>query len=108
MATSTEFRAYVLDLLEPHVTVTARNMFGGVGVYTEGAIFALMTSDDVLYFKADEETRPMFEAAEMPQFMKMPYFQVPAEVMESTEEMGQWVAQAVQVAQRAAKKKKKK
>ena len=106
MATSVEFKEYVLELLEPHVTVTARNMFGGVGVYAQGTMFALLTSDDVLYFKADEETRPLFAKAGMPQFMKMPYFQVPVEVMESSEEMAQWVARAVTVAQRTAKKKK--
>ena len=107
MATSIEFKEYVLDLLAPHVAVTARNMFGGVGVYAEGVMFALMTSDDVLYFKADEETRLMFAEAGMPQFMNMPYFQLPVEVMESSEGMKQWVAQAVAVAQRMAKKKKK-
>ena len=106
MATSPEFREYVLDLLTPHVEVKARNMFGGVGIYHDGIMFALITSDDVLYFKVDEATRSDYEAARMTQFMNMPYFQLPVEAMETADQLQQWVAQAVAVAQRTAKKKR--
>lgn len=56
------FRAFVLEQLA-RVTpaLRARNMFGGVGVYSDDLFFALM-DDDVLYLKVDDVNRARFEA----------------------------------------------
>lgn len=107
MATTPEYKAYIVDLLTPHYPVTTRNMFGGVGIYCEDGIFGLITSDDVFYLKVDDQNRADYEAAEMPQFMTMPYFQVPVEVLDSADELGKWVQNSLAVAKRAPKKKKK-
>ena len=61
MAVSPEYRDWVLEQLRDAGTVTARSMFGGCGVYLDGAFFAII-ADDVLYFKADEATQPRYEA----------------------------------------------
>lgn len=55
------FAEHLTDLLDPLGGVTMRRMFGGLGLWRHGLMFALV-ADDVLYFKADGETIPEFEA----------------------------------------------
>ncbi|MCO6452079.1 MAG: TfoX/Sxy family protein [Caldilineales bacterium] len=105
MATSPEYKAYVLDLMTPHYPVQARGMFGGVGIFSEWGMFALITSDDELHFKVDDSNRADYEDAGMPQFQRMPYYRVPEEVLESPEELGVWMGKSLQVAQNSPKKK---
>ena len=107
MAISPEFRDHVLDLLEPLGTVSARAMFGGAGIFLDGRMFALV-SKDVLYFKVDDENRGDYEAAGMEQFGRMPYFQVPIDVMEDPDAIGDWARGAYGAAVRADGKKGKK
>lgn len=48
----------VIRRLEP-LPVTARNMFGAVGLYLEGRYFGLI-SDGVLYFRTDAANRDAY------------------------------------------------
>ena len=48
----------VLRQLQP-LPVTARNTFGGRGVYLEGTYFGFI-SDGVLYFRTDDESRSAY------------------------------------------------
>ena len=82
-------------------------MFGGVGIFMDVGMFALITSGDLFHFKIDDSNRADYETAGMPQFGRMPYYQVPGEVLESHEELRIWMEKAMQVARQAAKKKKK-
>ena len=54
-------RDVLIDLFAAFGPVTIRRMFGGFGIYAEGTNFALAMRDG-LYFRADEETIPRFEA----------------------------------------------
>ena len=56
MAVSSDYRDFVLEQLVPLGQVTARRMFGGVGIYANGLFFALIDDDEV-----DEETSPLDE-----------------------------------------------
>ena len=69
MAVSDSFRDFALEheQLARVRPVTSRKMFGGVGVYAEGAFFALL-DNDTLFFKVDDTTRPAFEACGMKPF----------------------------------------
>lgn len=51
MALSEEDRAYARDLFSGVGDVTTRRMFGGMGIYSNGTIFALMMSDGTLMIK---------------------------------------------------------
>ncbi len=106
MATSPEFQEYVVDLIRPFYPITTRKMFGGVGIYCEHGMFALITSDDELFFKVDDVNRGRFEAVGMSQFHKMPYYQLPLELLDSPDELGSWIDASIAVAQRNPKKKK--
>ena len=91
--------------------ITAKNMFGGVGLYADEFYFALM-ADDRLYFKVDDSNRPDFEAAGMGPFRPydderaMQYYEVPIEVLEDADALQQWAEKAIAVS-RAAKKRKR-
>ena len=61
-------------------------MFGGVGYYKEGIMFALL-GNEKFCLKADGTTIPEFEAHGMKAFVSseknkgMPYWEVPVEVL---------------------------
>ncbi|HEX2095489.1 MAG TPA: TfoX/Sxy family protein [Longimicrobiaceae bacterium] len=104
MPVSPEYREYVLEQLGRVVPVTARSMFGGVGIYSEGVFFALM-DDDLLYFKVDDTNRPDYERAGKGPFRPfgeesaaMGYYEVPGELLESPDELRSWVEKALAVA----------
>lgn len=106
MAVSESYRAFVLEQLNRVRPVTARSMFGGVGIYAAGVFFALIAQDR-LYFKVDDTTRGEFERRGMEPFRPfgeenaMGYYEVPADVLESVEPLRAWTDQAVAVALRA-------
>jgi DNA transformation protein len=110
MPVSADFRDFVLEQLAPAGRVAPRAMFGGVGLYLEGLFFALI-DDDTLYFKADDATRSRYEQAGSKPFCPYPdepdkamgYWQVPAEVLEDSDELAAWAREAMGVA--LAKKK---
>ncbi|WP_316978996.1 TfoX/Sxy family protein [Shumkonia mesophila] len=107
MVLSPEFRDYVLEMLEPLGGVTARRMFGGAGLYRDGTIFALVAGD-VLYFKVDDANRADYEAAGTGPFrpfedkpFAMPYWEVPADILEDPAEICAWAAKAWEAGRRA-------
>ena len=108
MAVTPSFRTFVLDQLgRVAPAIRGRGMFGGVGIYSGDLFFALIASD-VVYFKADDTNRDDFIDAGMGPFMPygesgeiMQYYEVPADILEQTDELREWVTKAIDVAQRA-------
>ena len=114
MAVSTSYKAFVLEQLSQVAPVTAKGMFGGVGVYCEGLFFAIM-DDDSLFFKVDDSTRGDYQAQGMKAFDPFKdgrtmegYYEVPGEILEDEERLEAWMIQAVEVATRKKKPKKDK
>lgn len=52
MAVSTATRAFVLELFDGLGHVTARTMMGGLALYADGQIFAIVTGGERVYLKA--------------------------------------------------------
>jgi len=107
MASSPEYVDYVVDLLNPHYPITTRKMFGGVGIFCEYGMCALVTSDDVLHFKVDDGNLADYQAAGMSQFHNMPYYELPGDVLDSQDDLGAWLEKSIAAAKAADKKKKK-
>lgn len=114
MAVSETFRALVLDQLARIAPdVRGKRMFGGLGIYSGEAFFALADGDR-LYVKADEQTRGRFEQQGWEAFrpfgdgrMVMQYYELPLEVIENAERLRPWVELALAAAARGAKSKRK-
>ncbi|HUU63336.1 MAG TPA: TfoX/Sxy family protein [Dehalococcoidia bacterium] len=97
------YREYVMERLECVGQVTARSMFGGVGIYFEG-LFCALIAEDVLYFKVDDVNRADYEAAGMGPFRSggqtMQFYEVPADVLEDEGNLRLWAGKALDVAGR--------
>ena len=113
MPVSAEFHSFVLEQLGQVTPVASRRMFGGVGYYAEDLMFAL-ADDDTLYFKVDDSTRGDFEEEGMKPFQPfgpdagtMGYWEVPPGLLDSADDLAPWMRRAMEVARRAAAKKRK-
>jgi DNA transformation protein len=102
MAVTDEFVRYVLESLAGLRGVASRRMFGGTGLYSDGAFFGLISSG-VLYFKVGDANRADYEARGMCQFrpyrdrpqISMSYYEVPAEVLEDADECMLWAQRSI-------------
>jgi len=102
---SEEYLGFVVDQLTLAGRISHRRMFGGVGIYVDGTICALI-SDDVLYLKVGENNRADFESVGCGPFRPgggdgyaMNYYEVPAEVLEDAEELALWTHKAMAAGQ---------
>lgn len=129
---------YIVDQLRDWAPVAVRRLFGGWGIYRGPVMFGLIARD-AIYFRVDETNRPDYEAAATRPFLhtarkragaaasgakpfvytmpngktiEMAYYEVPADILEDVEALGQWAAKAEAAAMRAkagkAKAKSKK
>lgn len=113
MKVSQGFVAFVVEQLRAVKGLRSKAMFGGVGLYA-GDIFFGLLARDMLFLKVDDSNRSQYEAAGMTAFkpyadkpMLMPYFQVPAAVLEDADELVSWARQSVRVATSGAARKTK-
>jgi len=84
-------------------------MFGGHGFYCRGAFFGFVLGD-VLYLKADAQSRSRFLEAGLKPFVwnKRPsvnYYRAPPEALESPDAAVSWARDALDAALRTRKKK---
>ncbi len=93
--------------------ISDRPMFGAISLYFDGLIFG-MFDNDKLYFKIDEINQPDYESAGMTQFSPagdglnlMPYFEVPANVVDDLTLLTEWMNRSFEAAARKKSKKKK-
>ena len=111
MTVSPSYRAFVLEQLEPFVSIKVKAMFGGVGIYGDGLFFALM-DDDRLYFKVDDSNRGDFTALGMGPFLPFGdpdkpmggYYEVPGDLLEDPGGLEPFVRKALGVARNAKAK----
>ena len=107
LRSSAGFETFVVDQLADLGDVTAKKMFGGVGLYCDGLFFGIIARDE-LYLKSDDTTRGTFEAAGSAPFRPYgdragttQYYSVPVDVLESAPELARWARKAVTVARKA-------
>ena len=74
--------AFALDLFSDLGGVTGRKMFGGLGLYREGAIFGLVSSSGTIYLKATGELAAELKCGQSEQFHNMPYWSLPDKALE--------------------------
>lgn len=101
MAVSEGYLRHVLERLGLLGPIVHRKMFGGVGLYHDGLFFALI-GGDALYLKVNDSNRSDFEAAGMPAFHNLSYYEVPPEVLEDDTLLVEWAGKALAVAREAS------
>jgi DNA transformation protein and related proteins len=105
MAVRPQFLAFVLEQLAGVNSLRANRMFGAIGLYSGDLFFGLI-DDDTVYFKTDESNIAPYRERNMPRFMPFPdrpevamgYRQVPADIIEDTEEFVAWARRSAAVA----------
>jgi DNA transformation protein len=109
-------RDFLIDLFADFGPVTIRPMFSGFGISVDGVHFALSLRAG-LYFRADEQSIPQFEAEGSGPFQYQQrktaktvtvnsYWQLPARLFDDSEELADWARAALGAAQRAGLKKR--
>ena len=109
-------RDFLIDLFSDFGPVTIRPMFSGFGISADGINFAMALRAG-LYFRADDQTIPHFEAEGSKPFQYQTraktvtvhsYWQLPARLFDDPEELTGWARSALAAAQRAAVTKRPK
>lgn len=85
--------------------VTARRMFGGLGIYHQGIMFAIVF-DDVLYLKCNEVNAHVFLSRGLQRFtyskggrnIPLSYYQAPDEIVDDPQEAAAWARRAFETA----------
>ncbi len=81
-------------------------MFGGVGIYADDAMFALV-ADDIIYLKADEKNAPAFDREGLAPFTYsrkpgrqavMSYRRMPDRLYDDPDELARWASDALAAA----------
>lgn len=99
-----EMTAYLVGQLREMGPVTTKKMFGGVGIFLEGTMFAKITGDGIPFLRVDDTNRGDFETLGQEQFYSgdkkkgMPYYQVPTIILEDQQRLLQWATKAYGVA----------
>lgn len=108
MAVSESYLSYILDQLSEFGPIDAKKMFGGVGLFKEGLMFGKI-GGDTFRLKVDDHNQKEYEEKGMKPFYSaskkkgMPYWEVPAEILENKEQLSLWAQKSYEAALRSKK-----
>ena len=105
MAVTEEQIEAIHDLFAGVGPLTTRKMFGGLGIYAEGTIFAILMSDGQLKLKGAGDMADTFDAEGWERWTyqrensdkvaAMPYWSVPDALLDDPEEASDWARRAL-------------
>ena len=110
---SDAYHEHVRELLASVPELGFRRMFGGLGVFSGGRMFALAAADQ-LYLKTDAQNRAAFEAAGSEPFAftakgrvtATSYWRLPPGAEDDAGEADPWIALALDATHRAVRPRK--
>ncbi|SOB86713.1 DNA transformation protein [Sphingomonas guangdongensis] len=117
MAIDARLIEWVAEAMAPLGRVTRRAMMGGATLYCDGTIFAIVTADGGLWFKADAESDSAWDAAGCERFSYafadgrvgvMNYRRAPDDVYDDADAMRQWASLGLAAGARAPVRKPRK
>ena len=100
---------FIFDQLDGIGEFTHKRMFGGVGFFKDGIMFALL-GNNIFNLRVDETNIEDFEAYGMKRFLAteekkgLPYYEVPVDILEDKDRLTGWALKAFEVAVRNKKK----
>jgi DNA transformation protein len=100
-----DFLNFLLDQLSVIEDVTHKKMFGGVGFFKEGKMFAGIFAG-TFAMKVNDSNRADYEAKGMGQALAdkkakgkgMPYYEVPVEIIEDQSLLKNWAEKSIAIA----------
>ncbi|MEO0381682.1 MAG: TfoX/Sxy family protein [Pseudomonadota bacterium] len=104
MAVSSEEIAHALDLFADLGPLSTRKMFGGLSIYCDGVIFAILMSDGRLLLKGQGDMQARFEAMGLARWAytrkdgsptHMPYWHLPDSALDDASEAVDLARQAL-------------
>jgi DNA transformation protein len=105
----------IVELFAGFGPVVVRRMFGGLGIYADGTMFAL-AYDGVLYLKADCDNAAAFEREGQEQFTytakngkraAMSYWRLPDRLYDDPDELAGWARESLAAARRSKQPNRK-
>ncbi|PJX20979.1 hypothetical protein CAP48_16810 [Advenella sp. S44] len=121
MSVSRDFLEYVLDMLTPLGPITTRKMFGSVGLYFEGQMFAIVSSENRFYVKSDSHTQAQFDKSDCPPLtytrqksngdsktIALSFYAPPEPILDDRQQILEWAQLGLQAAARVPQKKQSK
>ncbi|MCR9110378.1 TfoX/Sxy family protein [Marivita sp. XM-24bin2] len=104
MAVSDEQIGFVRDLFRGLPSVTTRKMFGGLGIYSDGTIFAVIGPGETLLLKARGQLAEDLSAEGCEQWSyegksgkqsRMPYWTLPDSALDDPDEACAWARRSL-------------
>lgn len=113
MKTNDDFAMYVRDEFLREVDgITIRRMFDGHGIYRYG-VFVGLINQGVIYLKVDgvdekeykeRGSKPFVYTGHTGKEVALSFWELPAEIMDDSEEIGSWISRAYEAALRSKKR----
>jgi len=101
---SEAFQVQAVSKLAPLGGVTSRKMFGGFGIFHDGAMFGIVSGTS-LFLKVDDTNIAEYQDAGSKQHAPMPYYAVPETIYARKASLHRWALKAIGVAHAGAAKK---
>ncbi|ATG46365.1 TfoX-like protein [Celeribacter ethanolicus] len=100
MAVTDEDIAFIYDLFGPLGALSHRKMMGGLSIYSEGQIFAILSADGRVYLKAagafaDALAAEDFEKFEVENGRGMNYWTLPEAALDDPDLASDWARRAL-------------
>ncbi len=104
MPLPSDARALIEELFESIHGISTRGMFGGLAIYSEGRVFALMISDGRLFLKARdaladalraEGSTPFSYARKDGRIVVTGYWSLPQDALDDPETAADWARRAL-------------
>jgi DNA transformation protein len=109
MKVSEDYKSYIEERFSAFGEVEFKKMFGGYGIFREGIMFAMISPGDIFRMRADDNNVGDYQKEGMQQFPShggkkgMPYWDVPAYVIENQNDLKLWAEKSYKAALRAKK-----
>jgi len=103
MPVDENYLSYIKDQLSEFGKYETKKMFGGIGFFKDRSMFG-MIGDNVFRLKVDESNQTDFESKGMKPYHSdtkkkgMPYWEVPADVLDNKKELAEWALKSYQAA----------
>ncbi len=113
MVASDGFAEFLQEQLAPLGRITLRRMFGKSGVFCDGVMLGMVT-ENMLYFRVDEQNRVTFKEAESApplnyrkrgSTIDLSFWRVPERLFDEPDEFVTWARAALAAAHRVAAKR---